>query len=95
MKTIGSYITKKQSAPRVQSIDTPTIMHLFSRAVRMEYGRQGEQNITPRFLKNGVLFVKIDNSLWAQELWMRRTFFVEHVNTTVGSSVLTDIKIAT
>ena len=70
-------------------------MQLISRAVRMEYGRQGEQNITPRFLKNGVLFVKIDNSLWAQELWMRRTFFVEHVNTTVGSSVLTDIKIAT
>lgn len=61
----------------------------------MEYGRQGEQNITPHFLKNGVLFVRIDNSLWAQELWMRRAFFVEHINMTVGTPVLTDIKIAT
>ncbi len=95
MKSIGAYITKKQKTPRAQIIDTPTIMHLFSRAVRKEYGRQGEQNITPRFLKNGVLFVKIENSLWAQELWIRRSFFVEHVNTTIGTSVITDIKIAT
>ncbi len=95
MKTIGSYITKKQKTPRTRTIDAPTIMHLFSRAVRMEYGRQGEQNILPHLLKNDVLFVKIENSLWAQELWMRRTFFVEHINTTVGTTVITDIKIAT
>lgn len=101
MKSIGKYITKKQlHAKNVHSkksidLDDQTIMHLFSRAVRDEYGRQGEKNIVPKFYKNGVIFVSIHNSIWAQELWMHRSFFVTVLNEKIGTSVIKNIKIAT
>ncbi|PID52693.1 MAG: hypothetical protein CR972_00600 [Candidatus Moraniibacteriota bacterium] len=101
MKNIGDYLTKKKintpSAHKKASadIDGETVMHLFSRAVRAEYGRQGEKNITPQFYKNGVIFVKIHNSIWAQELWMHRGFFVDTLNDKIGGTVVKNIKIAT
>jgi hypothetical protein len=101
MKNIGAYIAKKGTQKktshyaRSHDIDTETILHLFSRAVRDEYGRQGEKNIAPHFYKNGVIFVKIQNSIWAQELWMRRSFFVNKLNEKIGSTVVKKIKVAT
>lgn len=102
MKNIGNYLAKKKAQrdslvekKENYNIDGETVMHLFSRAVREEYGRQGEKNITPKFYKNGVIFVDIQNSIWAQELWMRRGFFVEVLNQKIGSNVVKNIKIAT
>lgn len=95
MRAIGSYITTKKKCPRAIVADEQTIKHVFSRVVRTEYGRQGEINIVPHLLKGDVLFVKIVNSLWAQEMWMRREFFVNKVNDTIGTHVIAHIKIAT
>lgn len=101
MKNIGKYLTKKNIQKKTvyqkktSDLDEQTIMHLFSRAVRDEYGRQGEKNIVPKFYKNGVIFVSIHNSIWAQELWMHRSFFVKTLNEKIGSSIIKNIKIAT
>lgn len=102
MKKIGKYLAQKKKQADLQSvkrsshdIDDQTLFHLFSRAVREEYGRQGEKNIVPTFYKNGVIFVKINNSIWAQELWMHRSFFVNVINEKIGSDVIKNIKIAT
>lgn len=100
MKTIGKYIQqKKKKTGSFEKgecmVDDQTIMHLFSRAVREEYGRQGEKNIVPKFMKNGIIFLQINNSIWAQEVWMRRNYFVDMINEKVGSSVVKNIKIAT
>ncbi len=100
MKNIAKYILQKQKKgiesknQETSFIDDRTIMHLFSRIIRDEYGRQGEKNILPTFYKNGVIFVKINNSIWAQELWIRRSFFIEALNTKVGREILKNIKIA-
>jgi len=99
MKNISTFLknTKKkvQKQHRISTnIDDRTIMHLFSLAIRDEYGRQGEKNIAPKFYKNGIIFVSIQNSIWAQELWMRRSFFVKKLNDKIGSSVIKNIKIA-
>lgn len=102
MKNIGKYLAHKKKNTDLhdkkrlsRDIDDQTLFHLFSRAVRDEYGRQGEKNIVPTFYKNGVIFVKINNSIWAQELWMHRNFFVNAINEKIGSDVIKNIKIST
>ncbi|MFA5986711.1 MAG: DciA family protein [Parcubacteria group bacterium] len=100
MKGIKSYIQKKKkNAQAIRkeniSVDDQTIMHLFSRAVREEYGRQGEKNIVPKLYKNGLIFISIHNAIWAQEIWLRRDFFVEALNEKIGRKVVRGIKIAT
>jgi predicted nucleic acid-binding Zn ribbon protein len=100
MKNIGAYLAKKTASKKKQhtkavDVDGTTVMHLFSRAVRDEYGRQGEKNIVPQFYKNGIIFVRIQNSIWAQELWIRRSFFVDVLNQKIGNDVVKNIKIAT
>lgn len=99
MKNISDYLkSKKRKVKRQQksstNVDDRTIMHLFSLAIRDEYGRQGEKNIAPKFYKNGIIFVSIQNSIWAQELWMRRIFFVKKLNDKIGNDVVKNIKIA-
>lgn len=100
MKNITSYLTQKKKKQKKQytkttDIDDQTIMHLFSLAVREEYGRQGEKHIVPKFYKNGIIFVQIQNSIWAQELWMNRGLFVRVLNEKIGNKVIKNIKIAT
>ena len=101
MKGIDAYIQKKQKNAHVKNtsthsaIDEQTIMHLFSRAVREEYGRQGEKNIVPKLYKNGTIFIAIHNAIWAQEIWLRRDFFVDALNEKIGRKVVKMIKIAT
>jgi predicted nucleic acid-binding Zn ribbon protein len=99
MKNISTFLKKTKKKVQRQhkispNIDDRTIMHLFSLAIRGEYGRQGEKNIAPKFYKNGIIFVSIQNSIWAQELWMRRSFFVKKLNDKIGSNVIKNIKIA-
>jgi hypothetical protein len=100
MKGIKAYIQKKKKNAQVAckesiSIDDQTIMHLFSRAVREEYGRQGEKNIVPKLYKNGLIFISIHNAIWAQEIWLRRDFFVDALNEKIGRKIIRGIKIAT
>ncbi|MEN8252538.1 MAG: DciA family protein [Patescibacteria group bacterium] len=100
MKNITDYIASKKKKVKKQkksstNIDSQTVMHLFSRSVRGEYGRQGEKNIVPKFYKNGIIFVSIQNSIWAQELWMNRGLFVNNLNEKIGSDTVKNIKIAT
>ncbi|XLQ20642.1 MAG: DciA family protein [Candidatus Moraniibacteriota bacterium] len=100
MKNITDYIASKQKKVKKQrknnvEIDSQTVMHLFSLSVRDEYGRQGEKNIVPKFYKNGIIFVSIQNSIWAQELWMNRSLFVKNLNEKIGRDVVKNIKIAT
>lgn len=100
MKGIEAYIKKKQkSAQSVcsdhRAIDEKTIMHLFAHAVREEYGRQGEKNIVPKLYKNGTIFIVIHNAIWAQEIWLRRDYFVDVLNQKIGRRTIKSIKIAT
>ena len=99
MKNIGDYLrSKKRNAKGQQksliNVDDRTIMHLFLLAIRDEYGRQGEKNIIPKLYRNGIIFVSIQNSIWAQELWMRKNFFVKKLNNKIGNDVVKNIKIA-
>ena len=99
MKDIGTFLKSKKKEVKTQhkaseNIDDKTINHLFACAIRDEYGRQGEKNIVPKFYKNGIIFVSIQNSIWAQELWMRRSFFIKKLNNKIGNDIVKNIKIA-
>ena len=99
MKDISAVLKNKKQEVRKQyklssNIDDKTIKHIFTQVIRDEYGRQGEKNIIPKFYKNGIIFVSIQNSIWAQELWMQRNFFITKLNNKIGNDIIKNIKIA-
>lgn len=96
MKKIDNFLKfkKKQIQKHELNIDEKTIFHLFMQAIKEEFGNQGQKNIVPTFLKDSVIFVKIQNSIWAQELWLQRNFFIELLNKKVGGKIIKDIKVS-
>lgn len=96
MKKIDNFLKfkKKQVQRRNLDIDEKTIFHLFMTVIKEEFGNQGQKNIVPVFLKDSVIFVKIQNSIWAQELWIQRNLFIENLNKKVGGEVIKDIKVS-
>ena len=46
-----------------------------------------------KFIKNQTLYVKITNPALRQDLSMMRTRIVQRINQTVGSQVITDVKV--
>ena len=96
MKKIDNFLKfkKRQVQKRNLEIDEKTIFHLFMVIIKEEFGNQGQKNIVPTFLKDSVIFVKIKNPIWAQELWIQRNLFVELLNNKVGSDIIKDIKVS-
>ncbi|MCK4635561.1 MAG: DUF721 domain-containing protein [Candidatus Moranbacteria bacterium] len=96
MKKLDNFLKfkKKKIQKRNIEVDEKTIFHLFMHVIKEEFGNQGQKNITPTFLKNSVIFVKIQNSIWAQELWIQRNFFIDNLNNKIGGEVIKDIKIS-
>ncbi len=96
MKKLDNFLKfkKKQVQRKNMDVDEKTVFHLFMCVIKEEFGNQGQKNIVPVFLKDSVIFVKIQNSIWAQELWIQRTFFIDNLNTKVGGKLIKDIKIS-
>lgn len=93
MKKLTDFL--KNKADKFQKeIDEKTVFHLFSCIIKDEFGNQGQKNIVPTFLKNGIIFVKVQNSIWAQELWLQRNFLVEKLNEKVGREFVKEIKVS-
>lgn len=92
MKKLTDYL--KNKAEKIQKeVDEKTLFHLFSCVIKEEFGNQGQKNIIPNFLKNETIFVKIENSIWAQELWLQRIFITEKLNEKIGRKIIKEIKV--
>lgn len=90
MKLIGKYLSKK-NIQISRELDEKTIFHLFDVIIREEYGRVGGVNIRPRYYKKGKIFVDINNSNWANELWINKRDVIRRINNKIGHNEIKDI----
>jgi hypothetical protein len=96
MKSLNSFIQQKRIKEQKvnYNLDEKTIFHIFSSVIKEEFGKQGNLNIKPCLLKNKIIFVNIKNSIWAQELWIQRNYFINNLNKKIGGKVIKDIKVS-
>lgn len=55
-------------------------------------GKDISKKTEPRKLVNGVLFVRVANSAWANELSLMSPLLVEKINSFVGENIVQQIK---
>lgn len=74
-------------------MDSQSIFNFFNRVIEREFGNKGLNYLKPDFWKNGKLFVKSKNSIWASELWINREDFINKINKEIGSREVREIGI--
>lgn len=74
-------------------MDDKTVFYVFGKIIKNEYGKKGEENLKPDFFKNGKLFIKTNNSSWANELWINREEIKEKLNSELKADDVKEIKI--
>jgi len=98
MKRIGDMMTVSKtdlsSVKRRKRVvaDEKTIFFLSEKAIRELYGVRGRENISPRYWKDGKLFFSCRSPLWANELWITRDAFRDHINRELGYDGVKEIK---
>lgn len=92
MKDLRQLLKKKNVGAR-EPLDEKSVFFVFSKVIRDEYGKQGAENIQPRFLKNRKIFVTAHSSTWASEIWLNRANIVSKINEEIGSEEISDIAV--
>lgn len=78
---------------RNQGLEAPLLQKRLIDAWDMVVGRIIAQYTEEKFIKNQTLFVRIVNPALKNDLSMMHTELVKRLNASVGSQVITDIKI--
>ena len=76
-----------------KTIDEKTIFFLVGKVISLQYGIRGRENISPKYWKEGKLFLLAQNSLWAGEVWANREYIRMKINEEIGSEVISEIKV--
>ncbi|MDD5397162.1 MAG: DciA family protein, partial [Candidatus Moranbacteria bacterium] len=90
MKTLGSFIDKKTLTRRTV-IDQQTVFYVFQLVIKEEYGKQGLENIVPVVFKENKIFIRTSGSIWANEIWLRRSQIVAKINKELGGEEIVDL----
>jgi len=90
MRTLGSFLNKK-TLIRKTVVDEQSVFYVFQLVIKQEYGLQGAENITPVFFKDKKIFIKASGSIWASEIWLRRSAIVKKVNEKLGGEEIVDL----
>jgi hypothetical protein len=97
MKRIGDMMAAQRSvsdsAPRRRVVaDEKTVFFLVEKGMAELYGVRGRENVSPRYWKNGKLFLSCRSPLWANELWITRESLRERINAELGYEGVKEIK---
>jgi len=92
MKKIGYFLNKKELKTPV-ALDDKSIFYVFDKIIKEEYGNRGIENIKAVYLKEKKLFLKAENSNWANEIWLNREHIIEKMNQEFGFEEITEITI--
>lgn len=76
------------------NIDEKTIFFLAEKVLLSQYGMRGRENISPKFWKEGKLFLFSQNSLWAGEVWTNRESIRAKINKEIGEEIVSEIKVS-
>ena len=93
MKDLKQLLAKKPIGTRA-ALDEKSIFFVFQKVIKDEYGRQGEGNLIPHYLKDKKIFIKAGNSNWANELWLSKGNIIQRINREIGSEEITDIALS-
>ena len=73
--------------------DASTVLYLCGKVIMEEYGRQGTIAVTPRAYTRKTLVLRVDSTLWAQEVWMRRDLLIKCMNRKCGGPYIEKIAV--
>jgi predicted nucleic acid-binding Zn ribbon protein len=90
VKPLGDVL---QQFLRSEGLETPLLHKRVIDAWDEVVGEQIAGYTTDKFIKNQVLFVKIINPALRQDLSMMRSQLVRRLNGSVGTSVISDVRI--
>ncbi len=82
-----------QNFLRQEGLETPILQRRAIEVWEQVTGNVVARYTGEKFIKNQVLFVKINNPALRQDLSMMRTQLTRRINEAVGSSVITDVKV--
>jgi predicted nucleic acid-binding Zn ribbon protein len=92
MRSLREALEHRRDGGLEEKIDLSTVGHLFRRIVREQYGAVGEKEMEPVALEGKTLVVVTKNPLWASELIVRKSLFLEFLNQTLGQEVINDVR---
>lgn len=92
MKSLGKFL-KYKKIKKEGELDKETVFYLFKKIVKKNYGDIGKREIIIDFYKKGIIFLKIQNSNWANEVWLNKKVLIDEINKKIGGDDIKDIKI--
>jgi hypothetical protein len=92
MKAIGGFLKNKQVV-RSENLDKESVFYVFKNIIRIKFGEVGVLNIKLDFYKKGIIYLKISNSNWANEIWLNKQMLIEELNKKIGDNEIKDIKL--
>lgn len=92
MKAIGKFLKSKQIKRR-RDIDSESAFYVFKNIIKVKYGEIGVLNIKPSYYKDGIIFLKINNSNWANEVWLNKQMLIDEINKKIGENEVKEIKL--
>ena len=78
---------------REEGLETPLLQKRLIDAWDKIVGPNVTRYIGEKYIKNQVLFVKINNPALRQDLSMMRSQLIKRLNDTVGTSIISDVKV--
>lgn len=92
MKQLGKFLKYRKITTK-KELDSDTIFFIFNKIIETKYGEIGKSNIKTSFYKNGSIFLEINNSNWANEVWLNKQLLIDEINKKIGEKEVGDIKI--
>lgn len=90
MKKLGEFIVKKNIHKR-RIIDEKSILYLYEKTIKEEYGKQGAQHLKASGYGNKKIFIKATNSNLANDLWLNKKYILQTINRELGGEEIEDI----
>lgn len=88
MKDLGTILQKTLQAPRFKKAKSYSIFPVWERLV----GTDLAAHAAPLRIQNGILFVIVEDAVWANELFMWRSGILKKVHQTLGDVSIRDIR---
>jgi hypothetical protein len=92
MQAIKKIINRKKIQQKTV-LDDKTVFYVFRKVIKEEFGNLGENKFIPNYFSNQKLFIKVESSAWASELWLNKEKIIRKINSLIGEKAVSEIKV--
>lgn len=94
MKSIKSILKQNQNkSPLMKGITASLTVEYFQQLLNDEWGAKGQEQARALHLKNNILTIACLNSVIANEIQLKKGFFLDKINMKFGQNTVEQIKI--